>query len=66
MPKTFFDLMKSDDGFNYRWIQPPQIAYLVSTIDEFGNNNVTPVTLGTCVGVNSNPNAKESAGTSFL
>ena len=60
MPKTYFNLMKSDAGFNYRWIQPPQIAYLVSTIDEFGNNNVTPVTLGTCVGVNSNPNAKES------
>ena len=60
MQKTFFDLMKSDVGFNYRWIQPPQIAYLVSTIDEFGNNNVTPVTLGTCVGVNSNPVAKES------
>jgi len=52
--------MESDAGFNYRWIQPPQIAYLVSTIDEFGNNNVTPVTLGTCVGVNSNPNATES------
>jgi len=53
MSEIYFDLMKSDKGFNYRWIQPPQITYLVSTIDNYGNNNVTPVTLGTCVGVNS-------------
>lgn len=60
MSRTFFDLLKSDKGFNYRWIQPPQVVYLVSTIDSFGNHNVTPVTLGTCVGVNSLPDAKES------
>lgn len=60
MSRTFFDLMKSGMGFNYRWIQPPQVVYLVSTIDLFGNNNVTPVTLGTCVGVNSLPDAEES------
>ncbi len=60
MSRTFFDLMKSDKGFNYRWIQPPQVVYLVSTIDSFGNNNATPVTLGTCVGVNSLADASES------
>lgn len=60
MSKIYFDLMKSDKGFNYRWVQPPQIAYLVSTIDENGNNNTTPVTLGTCVGVNSLANPGES------
>ncbi len=60
MSKIFFDLMKSDKGFNYRWVQPPQITYLVSTIDENGNNNTTPVTLGTCVGVNSLANPGES------
>ena len=58
--KTYFDLMVSDAGFNYRWIQPPQIAYLVSTMDENGNNNLTPVTLGTCVGVNSLSDPVES------
>lgn len=60
MSKLYFDLMKSDKGFNYRWVQPPQITYLVSTIDEHGNNNTTPVTLGTCVGVNSLANFDES------
>ncbi|NOZ62388.1 MAG: flavin reductase family protein [Calditrichaeota bacterium] len=53
MTQIYFDLEKSDRGFNYRFVQPPQITYLISTIDEFGNGNVTPVTLGTCVGVNS-------------
>jgi flavin reductase (DIM6/NTAB) family NADH-FMN oxidoreductase RutF len=60
MTQTFFDLEKSDAGFNYRWVQPPQIAYLVSTVDPLGNNNITPVTLGTCVGVNSLPSPKSS------
>lgn len=47
--KTFFDI-KNDKNciFNYRYIQPPQIAYFVTTKDEFGNVNSTPVTLGTC------------------
>lgn len=56
----FFNLMQSDKGFNYRWVQPPQITYLVSTLDEYGNNNTTPVTLGTCVGINLIPQPKES------
>lgn len=47
--KKFFDI-KTDKSavFNYRYIQPPQIAYFVTTQDEFGNVNSTPVTLGTC------------------
>ena len=60
MSNKYFNLMESDKGFNYRWVQPPQITYLVSTIDEHGNNNTTPVTLGTCVGVNSLTSAEES------
>ncbi len=52
--------MSPETGMNYRWVQPPQIAYLVTTIDQHGNVNVTPVTLGTCVGVNSLPNPVDS------
>lgn len=53
MKKQFFDI--SNDlsvDFNYRYIQPPQIAYFVTTMDEFGNINSTPVTLGTCNSAN--------------
>jgi flavin reductase (DIM6/NTAB) family NADH-FMN oxidoreductase RutF len=53
MKKQFFDIsndLKVD--FNYRYIQPPQIAYFVTTKDEFGNLNSTPVTLGTCNSAN--------------
>lgn len=35
---------------NLRWVQPPQIAYLVTTMDKYGNTNVTPVTKGTSFG----------------
>lgn len=45
-----YDLESPEEmSVNYRWMQPPQIAYFVSTIDEFGNPNLTPVTLGTFV-----------------
>lgn len=30
-----------------RWIQPPQIAYFVTSVDKAGNINSTPVTMGT-------------------
>ena len=50
MEKRYFDLEKPNTLLNYRWIQPPQIAYFITTIDELGNHNVTPVTLGTCIG----------------
>ncbi|MDR2932616.1 MAG: flavin reductase [Oscillospiraceae bacterium] len=38
------------NGAHHRWIQPPQVAYFVSTVDSKGNGNVTPVTMGTCIG----------------
>ena len=60
MSTIFYDLMGPETGMNYRWVQPPQIAYLVSTIDQNENVNVTPITLGTCIGVNSLPAPVES------
>jgi flavin reductase (DIM6/NTAB) family NADH-FMN oxidoreductase RutF len=49
--KQFYDIKNDRTAdFNYRFIQPPQIAYFVTTLDEFGNVNATPVTLGTCNG----------------
>ena len=50
MEKRYFNLESPDAWPNYRWIQPPQIAYFVSTIDSKDNHNITPVTLGTCIG----------------
>lgn len=55
MAEIFYDLSKPDSGMNYRWVQPPQIAYFVTTTDKRGNVNTTPVTLGTCVSVDMNP-----------
>lgn len=50
MTHHFYDLESNNEfSVNYRWLQPPQIAYFVSTMDEFGNSNLTPVTLGTLV-----------------
>lgn len=47
--KQFFDIEHDKTCvFNYRFIQPPQIAYFVTTKDEYNNVNTTPVTLGTC------------------
>ena len=45
--------LDKDDGFggaSHRYIQLPQVGYFVTTVDRFGNMNVTPVTMGTCVG----------------
>lgn len=42
----------SMNGAHHRYIQPPQVAYLVTTVDEHGNMNTTPVTMGTCIGHN--------------
>jgi flavin reductase (DIM6/NTAB) family NADH-FMN oxidoreductase RutF len=50
MAVTYFDVDDPTTTMNYRWFQPPQIAYFVSTIDKYGNTNVTPVTMGTTVG----------------
>jgi flavin reductase (DIM6/NTAB) family NADH-FMN oxidoreductase RutF len=30
-----------------RWVQPPQIAYFISSMDKAGNHNIAPVTMGT-------------------
>lgn len=40
------------NGLHHRFIQPPQIAYLVTTCDKYGNMNTTPVTMGTCIAHN--------------
>lgn len=53
--EVFYDLTRHDSGMNYRWVQPPQIAYFVTTLDKHGNPNTAPVTLGTCVSVDMNP-----------
>jgi flavin reductase (DIM6/NTAB) family NADH-FMN oxidoreductase RutF len=47
--EIYYDMDDLKCDINYRWIQPPQIAYFVTTIDAKGNINVTPVTLGTLV-----------------
>ena len=39
-------------GMHHRYIQPPQIAYFVTTCDKYGNMNTTPVTMGTAIGHN--------------
>ena len=45
-----FDLEQAaHPDWNIRWIQPPQAAYLVSTVDSAGNANLTPVTMGTAM-----------------
>ncbi|MCA9412254.1 MAG: flavin reductase [Candidatus Omnitrophica bacterium] len=51
MPEIFYDLTQHNHGMNYRWIQPPQICYFVSTVDSKGNVNCAGATLGTCVSV---------------
>ena len=50
MARRYYDLCSPHEtDVNYRWLQPPQIAYLVSTVDCFGNANLTPATLGTLI-----------------
>lgn len=36
-------------GFSLRWIQPPLATYFISTLDEDGNHNLAPISLGTAV-----------------
>ncbi len=47
--RTYFDLLHGELDFNYRWVQPPQIVFLISTVDEQGEPNLTPATLGSCM-----------------
>lgn len=49
MGNIYYDMNDMKCDINYRWLQPPQIAYFVTTVDNLGNVNVTPVTLGTLV-----------------
>lgn len=63
MGEVFYDLTRPQPHMNYRWVQPPQIAYFVTTLDRNGNVNSTPATLGTCVGAEMTP---ESSGNYFL
>jgi len=46
--------LKGEDfnGAHHRWVQPPQVSYFVVTSDKHGNANVTPTTMGTCIGQN--------------
>ena len=37
-------------GAHHRYIQPPQAAYFVTTVDNAGNMNTTPVTMGSQIG----------------
>lgn len=53
MKKQYFDILNDlEVDFNYRFIQPPQISYFVTTKDQYGNLNSTPATLGTCNSAN--------------
>ncbi|MGI6617108.1 MAG: flavin reductase family protein [Saccharofermentanales bacterium] len=38
-----------NSGFSHRWIQPPVACYFMSTIDEYGNANLAPVSMGSAV-----------------
>ena len=38
------------NGAHHRYIQPPQVAYFVTTVDKLGNMNTTPVTMGSQIG----------------
>lgn len=38
-----------DYGFSHRWIQPPVACYWVHTLDEHGNVNIAPISMGTAM-----------------
>jgi len=61
--EIFYDLTRPGSGLNSRFVQPHQIAYFVTTVDAAGNVNTTPVTLGTCVSVDMEP---DSSGNFFF
>ena len=59
MKHLFYDIEKNGlvdpiakSPLNTRFIEPPIITYFVTTIDTYGNINVTPVSLGTHMGFN--------------
>lgn len=61
--RRFFDPREGLSALFYRWVQPPQMAFLVSTLDTHGNPNLTPVTLGTCLAV---PSGAEAPGDGYF
>ncbi len=58
MATVKYDFEDMNLDINYRWLQPPQIAYFVTTRDKRGNVNATPVTLGTLVAASLPRNGK--------
>lgn len=46
MEFNYYDMDDRNLDMNYRWVQPPLPAYFVVTQDKYGNDNITPVTLG--------------------
>ena len=38
-----------DYGFSHRWIQPPVACYLINTVDNKGNVNSAPISMGTAM-----------------
>ncbi len=42
-------LSYEDTGFSHRWIQPPVACYLVNTMDQYGNVNSAPISMGTAM-----------------
>ena len=53
MGHIYYDLSTargSERRYNYRFIEPPIIIYYVNTVDEHGNVNIAPVSLGTHMG----------------
>ncbi|HHW47008.1 MAG TPA: hypothetical protein GXX14_00110 [Clostridiaceae bacterium] len=41
---------KPSERFNYKFVEPPLLAYLVTTVDKYGNVNVTPTSSGSFLG----------------
>lgn len=61
--RIFIDPRDESSALFYRWVQPPQMVFLVSTLDAHGNQNLTPATLGTCLAV---PPARAEPGDGYF
>ena len=38
-----------ETGFSHRWIHPPVVCYFVSSLDEYGNTDMAPISMGTAM-----------------
>jgi len=38
-----------ETGFSHRWIQPPVVCYFVTSLDEFGNVDMSAISMGTAM-----------------